>query len=376
MNPDLVSRIRGCVLGAALGDAIGGPFEFGPLDRVPALTGGTWIDGIYPYLDTTAPHNVWPYPPPDGGLPPAGTGTDDVRLHWVFLKLAIELRRAPKPHDLAERYIEIYENPNIVFPGHTLLTREQFFHWEAVCHGYLGQFSAAFPDLTPDLLLARSLGLNFPILSGLYALTPAGLLYPGQPVNAYKAAFRLAFFDIGYAREATALLAAALAIAVVEPVPPRELFDLLCTLDPLHLGGPFSPPFVQSHLHEYTQLIDAPVSDQDIALALSAAFADFHPMDPFRTLAIALLAVCASEGDPLRAMCIAANHISEDEDTGETRYEDIDCYASIAGALAGALWGVEALPPDMVSQVIESNRAVYGIDLDQTIDEFCKLIAQ
>jgi hypothetical protein len=319
---------------------------------------------------------VWPYPPPDGRLPPAGTGTDDVRLHWVFLELAIELKRAPKPHDLAERYIEIYENPNIVFPGHTLLTREQFFHWEAVCHGYLGQFSAAFPDLTPDLLLARSLGLNFPILSGLYALTPTGLLYPGQPVNAYKAAFRLAFFDIGYAREATGLLAAALAIAVAEPVPPRELFDLLCTLDPLHLGGPFSPPFVQGHLQEYAQLIDAPVSDQDIALALSAAFADFHPMDPFRTLAIALLAVCASEGDPLRAMCIAANHISEDEETGETRYEDIDCYASIAGALAGALWGAEALPADMVAQVIESNRAVYGIDLDETIDRFCKLIAQ
>jgi hypothetical protein len=256
-----------------------------------------------------------------------------------------------------------------------VLTREQFFHWEAVCHGYLGQFSATFPDLTPDLLLARSLGLNFPILSGLYSLTPAGLLYPGQPVNAYKAAFKLAFFDIGYAREATALLAAALAIAVAEPVPPCELFDLLCTLDPLHLGGQFSPPFVQSHLEEYLPLIATTASDQDVAMVLSAAFADFHPMDPFRTLAIALLAVCASEGDPLRAMCIAANHISEDEDTGVARYEDIDCYASIAGALAGALSGAEALPADMVSQVIESNRAVYGIDLDETIDRFCEMIA-
>ena len=98
-------------------------------------------------------------------------------------------------------------------------------------------------------------------------------------------------------------------------------------------------------------------------------------MDPFRTLAVALLAVCAADGDPLRAMCIAANHMSEDKESGEARYEDVDCYASLAGALAGALWGAESLPSEMVNQVVESNQSIYGIDLEKTVTEFCEIIA-
>jgi len=50
----LESRVRGCILGAALGDAIGGPFEFGPLERAPQP--GGWIDGLYPYLETIGPY--------------------------------------------------------------------------------------------------------------------------------------------------------------------------------------------------------------------------------------------------------------------------------------------------------------------------------
>jgi ADP-ribosylglycohydrolase len=367
----LASRVRGCVLGAALGDAIGGPFEFGPLERVPALTGGTWIDGLYPYLDTIAPHNVWPHP--DGGLPPAGTGTDDVRLDWLYLELAIELKRAPTARDLALRYIEIYEHPEIVFPGHHKLTRAQFAHWEGACRGYLGQTSAQYPGLTPELLLARGLGLNFPILSGLYALTMAGLLYPGQPIAAYKAAFLSAFYDIGYAREATALLAACIATAIAEEIAPRALYERALAWDPFHLGGPFSKPFVKGHLPQCYVLVADPQPDAEVALALSTAFRHYHPMDPFRTLAVALLSVLVAEEDPLRAMTIAANHVGIDDKDRPTRYEDIDCYASIAGALAGALWGAEALPQEMVAQVIESNKAVYGIDLEATIERFCDL---
>ena len=164
------SRIRGCVLGMVLGDAIGGPFEFGPLGRVPAITGGDWIDGLYPYpTGMGSPHGVWR--PPGSNQTPAGTGTDDTRLNWLFLELACDLGRMPGARDVARRYLELYKAPEHAFPGHAEMTHLEFEHWEPVCRGYLGQSSKVFPDLPPDVLLARALGLNYPILSGLIAWT-------------------------------------------------------------------------------------------------------------------------------------------------------------------------------------------------------------
>jgi hypothetical protein len=363
------------VLGAAIGDAIGGPFEFGPLERVMALTGGDWIDGLYPYDHSGGAHGVWGPPSPAGGLPPAGTGTDDVRLDWLFLALATELGRPPTGRDVARRYIKIYENPESVYPGHAELTRVQFAYWEGACRGYLGQTSEQYPALTPELLRARSLGLNFPILSGVYALTMAGLLYPGRPVEAYKAAFTLAFYDIGYAREATALLAASIAAALAQEVTPAALFEQIVDLDPLGLGGEFSRPYVIDHLPQVYPLVAEPKPDREMACDLSVAFRHDHPFDPFRTLGVAWLAVLAAEGDPVRAMLIAANHVGLDEAGRPTRYEDIDCYASIAGALAGAISGDEAFPAEIVRQVVESNKVVYGIDLEESVERFVKVFA-
>jgi hypothetical protein len=47
------SRIRGCILWAELGDALGAPFEFRPFEHVNATIGKPWIDGLY--LSTAQP---------------------------------------------------------------------------------------------------------------------------------------------------------------------------------------------------------------------------------------------------------------------------------------------------------------------------------
>src|SRR5271157_3000458 len=46
------SRMRGCILGAALGDALGAPFEFRPFEHVNATIGKPWIDGLFPFDGT------------------------------------------------------------------------------------------------------------------------------------------------------------------------------------------------------------------------------------------------------------------------------------------------------------------------------------
>ena len=68
---------------------------------------------------------------------------------------------------------------------------------------------------------------------------------------------------------------------------------------------------------------------------------------------------------------IAVNHVGFDAEGQVTRYEDIDCYASLAGAIAGAISGADAFPQEMLEQVIESNKRVYDIDLEGSIGRFC-----
>ena len=332
-------------------------------------TGRPWIDGLYESHIDASPHGVWALPAP------AGTGTDDTRYNWLFLELAIKLGRMPTADDMAAHFLDLYEHPDLVFPGQAEFTRQQFEHWEAVCHGWLGQTSDRFPGLEPDELLGRGLGLNFPILSGLITVTSAGLLFPGQPESAYRQAFRTVFYDIGYAREAVGLLAAALSIAIAEDVTAAELFNRSVAMDPLQLGGEFSEPFVQAHLRQARSLLDTDPDNSleaDVALAdrLSVAFGNYNTFDPFRTLGVAWLSVLAADGDPMRSMLMAVNHVSYDEAGNPVRFEDIDCYAGIAGALAGAIHGEESLPADLVAQVIESNKIVHGIDLDDTLDRF------
>jgi hypothetical protein len=253
-----------------------------------------------------------------------------------------------------------------------------------------------FPDLPPDVLLARALGLNYPILSGLIAWTWAGLPTPGDPEAAYEAAFRADFYDIGYARETVALLAAAVSLAVTGEYMPYSLYEELIAMDPLHLGSEWSAPYVIDHLPRFTHLLEDRGSDREIARAISVAFRRHHPFDAFRTFAVALLSVLAAgpydpsdvrahsaaharadvvrPSMPLRAILIAANHVGIDDRGQATRYEDIDCYAALAGAIAGALWGAESLPAKMLDVVIEANKQVYGIDLEATTDRFVDTI--
>ena len=88
--------------------------------------------------------------------------------------------------------------------------------WEGVCHGILGETSPSFPGIAPSILASRSIGLNYPTIAGMLVLPFMGFFYAGNPEAAYVAAYETAFFDVGYAREATALLAAAQSLAVIK----------------------------------------------------------------------------------------------------------------------------------------------------------------
>ena len=91
---------------------------------------------------------------------------------------------------------------------------------------------------------------------------------------------------------------------------------------------------------------------------------DLGVFDPIDALGVAVAALWFADGDPVRTITIAANDRNLDEKGGLKGLRDVDCSAGIAGALAGALRGIEAFPPDWVHDAVAANKAVYGIDLE------------
>ena len=352
---DRAERVRGAVLMQAYGDALGAPFEFSS-ERVD------WIDRLHPYVGDVGPHGLWSVPSSPG------TGTDDVRYAWVFIELACQIQRAPTAREVAQRFVEIYKDSAAFFPHYPQLARDQFSMWEGVSCGPLGLESPNYVGIPPDVLATRSVGLNYPTIAGMLALPFMGLLYVGDPERAYRAAYEAAFFDMAYAREATALLAASQSLALAG-LGVREVIEHTLALDPLRLGGYFGRPFIVDNLPSLLQRA-RDKEGKDLAEFLSFELRHLSVFDPYRTLAIAFCALSAHADQPLRAMEVAVNQFESDGHGQWKRYADVDCYASITGGLVGALCGAGVLSDESIRQCVEGNERAYGFNLEDSAARF------
>ncbi len=267
-----------------------------------------------------------------------------------------------------------WEHPKQIFPNYPYLTRQQFSIWEGVSHGFLGKMSPSFPGIAPTILASRSIGLNYPTIAGMLVLPFMGFFYPGNPEEAYVRAYETAFFDIGYAREATALLSAAQSLAMIGCEPDFVIEEIL-NLDPLSLGGSFGKPYVIASLPDF--LLEAKsLTGVDLAKYLSKRLSHYNVFDPFRAIVIALLVSRVHSDDPWLALQVAVNQWDLRQNGSPSRFADVDCYASITGSLLGAFCGSGSLPLQQVEEVLKSNRQVYNIDLEITAKRFIDLILQ
>ena len=352
------SKVRGCILGSVLGDAMGGPPEFQSVKAWAEKMGTDWID----YLakgGRSSPLSYW-----RKGTPP-GTGTDDTRNNWLFFRLGVERGRIPSAREFAIRFRAVGRDPIAFFPEHPEM--------EEIAKRQYGRRRGERDDSLPPTQAIRR--YNTPGLSGLIRLAWAGLLCPGNPEGAYIAAYNADYVDQLYAKEAVAMLAACVSIAVVEDVEPLDLFRRVTKLDPfagVGQSGINAGWFIRRNLLPLCERFVEAESDRAAAEELVRLLLGYGPMDAFKTFGLPCAALVAAQGDAFRAMQIAVNHPGLDVRgaPAEDIYQDIDCYGTVAGALGGAVAGVEAFPEEMINSVISANQEVYGIDLEATIQDY------
>jgi len=376
MAEGLYSRVLGCMVGNALGDAWGAVVEGATAERVAARTGGKdWFDQFMPFPPDFRTHPLGVWDP----APPRGTGTDDTRYNHILIECAIRNGGLINSQFLAIEYIERYRDRARFYPGHEEMAEQQYrWLYEAAC-AHLGM-----PNLPSGLApyAVRGQGIGFPSLHTLISLGLAGLLYKGEPEKAYAKAVELAFIEIGFGRTTTGMMAAMISAAIAGGITGKEMVRIGLQTDPLTHGDSEDYPrslwfyrygrqLVVKRIERLLELADQAKDDRALVDAVSREVAGLHLWDPIDVLGVPMAAVYFSDGDPIRSIVMAVNDREFDDEGKLKRLRDVDCTGGVAGALVGALHGVEAFPADWVAETIAANKKVNHIDLEANARRLC-----
>ncbi len=332
----LFKKVYGCMLGGAIGDALGGPVEGKPW--TPELIRETYgvVDRYVPYKREPAYHAHF--------TKKLGAYTDDTRMKHLLCQAIIEANGMPRPGDL----------------GHVLA--RTYHHAPDELH----------EGLVEEYYLKSIWGRDKVIFSGeptngaIMSNSPIGLVAACRPDEAYQAGFDLAFLTDGYAKTASAMLVAAIAEAMKSKPTVESVIDAAIETH-LKFAERREGPRWQTLEWRYDPNLKFLNEALVIARRRQDVFAlqkDLYDMlewghlfsEATHTLVVALSMFVAAHGD------------FKDTVVGCVMYgRDNDSYASVAGALAGAFHGIEAIPEPWIQPVIDGNPETDMLDLSKKI---------
>ena len=372
----LENQIHGLVLGAAIGDAMGGPIEFQPVEKVRKLPlptkewrGGEQLDveqcsraldrlQLRSYNDLrpgTESYGQWN----DKSLP--GTITDDTR-HKLILLHALHKADARSGwplsvKDLAQAYLDWPKTKAVVGrSGYDLLAKDWLEEWQFAARWVLGQ-----RDLNKALPPER-MWQSLPTCCGQMTLLPLAALYPGQPEQAYLAAYQLSFFDNGFGKDLNAALIAGLADALTYPITekrPREGLErfkqAMRKTDPLRFGSiRWSERAVDRWLNLAIKLAQESKGEPArLYEFLEATFEHTTKWEAQVPFVVAFACLELAEGDPLVALQLSMEW-----------GHDTDSYASVVGAVVGAIHGAGIFKDEWKHAVVTRLLADHGVNLN------------
>ncbi|MEM7682766.1 MAG: ADP-ribosylglycohydrolase family protein [Planctomycetota bacterium] len=364
----LRDRVRGMLIGSAIGDALGAPVEFWDRAEIakvfrgevemrasdrPAEAEGIWLADA-----------------------PSGTTTDDTRWKRVLIDA---LGRAPSltgrgwcAHlmkldramhdggpDRAQALVGAHDSPS--------LPMDWLEEWLRVARAYLAGDPGRYARATA-LFYGGDLAC-----AGMMYSPVLGALHAGDPAAAYQHATELGVFDMGFARDISALTAAMTARACVAGASLGDVLGVIggeSAIDPegfaqCRLLGRIAADLVAKAREIVEGAWGASPDDPDAqtrqaydALDRLKRHIGFHAGEIHL---VNLSAMLFSDGDFESAMRFVVNY-----------GRDNDTTAAVTGAILGAMHGADALPQRWVAPVLEQNRAM-GMDLVALADALAGL---
>jgi len=374
---NLNDKVKALLLGSLIGDALGGPIEFQGHPQIQAtphppklwkedeLINEAEIQKArerilfreYKYLrPVPEPYAHWSF----NAKP--GTITDDSRHKIILMHMlrnALQENQWPvKETHLAKAYLS-WSNSNTIkrHPGYDTLCAQWLNESYKAINWLLGsrQTGNAYP--------LQRLWNALPTCYGQMSLLPLAAIYPGEPVKAYTAAYKLAYFDNGFARDMNSALVAGLAKALILDPEKRsneelwkEVIDAIRNTDPYAYA---EVPWSERAVNRWLDLADLYVqraggSPAKLFDQLEKELANdvkWEAHVPFVVI-FSVLKIC--QYDPLAALQLSI----------EWGW-DHDSYAQLLGAFVGAIYGTEIFKQQLTQTVSERLMLDYDEDINE-----------
>ncbi|MCB5179316.1 ADP-ribosylglycohydrolase family protein [Streptomyces antimicrobicus] len=342
MTLTLEDRAAGCLVGAAVGDALGGPVEGWSPDQIVERHGGRVHGIVGPWHeDWRTARPIAPYHKGDGHV------TDDTLMTHALVRVYERVRDHLDAYAVAEHLVpDLMTTPRWIpeleaeaLPLQRIFLAEKWL----VARLHYGHVDP------------REAGTgNIVNCGAAMYMAPVGVVNAGNPAGAYAEALDIAgAHQSSYGREAAGVFAAAVAAACAPDATAASVVDTA-----LSLAKDGTRAAIEA-------VAEAAARYRDVESALGPLRAAVAPYDtvgpdyrnpslgarrPSRLHAVEELPVALG-------MLLVADGRYEGAVLGAVNYgRDCDSIATMAGALAGALGGADAVPATWAKQVAEASR--------------------
>jgi len=340
-NTQLFSKVFGGMIGAAIGDVMGGPVEGLDYKDMEAEFGR--VDSLLPYKKAPAEHTQFQNE--------AGSYTDDTRVNLLVSQAIIDNNGYVVRGDFARVISDYYYNSKTEL--------ERAFIEEYFLKGLYGSRKLIYGGQPTNGAIMGNAAL--------------GVLHPADPKAAFTDAYELAFITDGYAKESSAIAAAMIASAMRPGIKIMEVIEE--GLDTAAWFRREDPLWAKTIVTHQWALFEGRPNQELIGAAVEIAqrHKDLFSMrdelyerllvspvgsEAGQTLAVAVAMLVAADGDFSNSVIGAVNY-----------GRDCDSYATVAGAIAGALHGTEAIPPEWIDPILAVNPGPNIKDVSKQITE-------